>query len=237
MGVVIKVTPLLIGCSVFSTVVSFAGGLVLYLESIKTVEETVEEIAVSESEAVTLILRQAIQETKKAADRLASLLDAWHPFKTTLDIVEWHTSDAFSLINSTSLYGTGLTIIFNYTKHNADDNISISGLRNAIWWDPLTDPDWIKSNGGDRYYAASYTDGSKKGIPCLEGEDTAQADYCIAALRVDAVTGKISELAYNYTGLDVFETWLPGGESLQSLWGWQQQRVSQWLKAQSWISP
>eukprot|EP00756_Hemistasia_phaeocysticola_P041841 Hpha_TRINITY_DN16937_c0_g1::TRINITY_DN16937_c0_g1_i24::g.53065::m.53065 len=237
MGVGIKVTPLLICCSIFSTCVSFSGGLVLYLESLRAVEETVEEIAVSESEAATLILRQAIQEAEKTADRQSSLLNAWHPFKTTLDIVEWHTSDAFSLINSSLLYGTGLTIIFNYTKHFTDDNTNISGLRSAIWWDPLTDPDWVESNGGERYYVAAYTDGTKKGIPCVEGEVSTNVDYCIAALRVDAATGKISEHAYNYTGPDVFETWLPGGESLQSLRGWQQQRVSQWLKAQSWISP
>eukprot|EP00756_Hemistasia_phaeocysticola_P041836 Hpha_TRINITY_DN16937_c0_g1::TRINITY_DN16937_c0_g1_i2::g.53017::m.53017 len=236
MRVDIKVTPLLFCCSIFSTVVSFMGGLVLYLESIQAVEETVEEIAMSESKAASLILKQAIEEAKRAGDRQSSLMNVWQPFETSTEILEWHLSDAFSLINSSQLYGTGIIVIFNYTQRNPDDHSNISGIYSSVWWDPLTHADWIKSNGGERSYTTSSTYGSQKGIPCVEGEVT--PDYCTVGMRLDASTGKIAEPAYNYTGTAVFETWLPGGDALQLLPpGWQHQRVSRWRGVQSWISP
>eukprot|EP00756_Hemistasia_phaeocysticola_P041827 Hpha_TRINITY_DN16937_c0_g1::TRINITY_DN16937_c0_g1_i1::g.53014::m.53014 len=190
----------------------------------------------SESKAASLILKQATEEARNAGDRQSSLLNAWQPFTTSTDILEWHVSDAFSLINSSRLYGTGIIVIFNYTQRNPDDHSNISGIYSSVWWDPLTHADWIKSNGGERSYTTSSTYGSQKGIPCVEGEVT--PDYCTVGMRLDASTGKIAEPAYNYTGTAVFETWLPGGDALQLLPpGWQHQRVSRWRGVQSWISP
>eukprot|EP00756_Hemistasia_phaeocysticola_P039000 Hpha_TRINITY_DN16793_c1_g5::TRINITY_DN16793_c1_g5_i1::g.76353::m.76353 len=233
MKVRIPAKLLLVSATLFSTTVSFIGGLILYLESIKAVEDTVQEIALSETLSATHILKTTMNEVRDAGLRQGEILRMWHPFRTEAEFLDWYTYDAFSHIRDKELYGVGIVAIFNHSQFAANATSEPSGVKHTVWWDPLTNPEFIRKEGADRMYLAAYTSSALRLVPCVDGE---VQPYCNIAVKLHPQTGVLTENMYNYS-FAPFEALRPGSAILEQLSGWEEQPVSHWQDLWTWVSP
>eukprot|EP00756_Hemistasia_phaeocysticola_P047244 Hpha_TRINITY_DN21247_c0_g1::TRINITY_DN21247_c0_g1_i1::g.171615::m.171615 len=115
MAIRVPVKFVLVAATTFSTIVSFAGGLVLYLDSIKALEESVRENALSETLSAQRPLTELLADGMALAQRQVGMLTGWHPFETPDEIVDWTFHDVFSTVNTTGAAGAGVQVMINYS--------------------------------------------------------------------------------------------------------------------------
>eukprot|EP00756_Hemistasia_phaeocysticola_P007750 Hpha_TRINITY_DN14383_c0_g1::TRINITY_DN14383_c0_g1_i5::g.87072::m.87072 len=181
---------LLILATSVSTIVSFTGGFVLYLEGLAAIREGVQETALSESSSAQAVLQLTMDEVVKVADQAQILLRRWQPFRSPEDFAAWRLEDAFSrLKTSPSIYGLGT---FLWKEDDMDLTYS------EVWGDPLTDPKFIEQYGGDRAFVQGVGLPGMARTPCENESVFDSLAFCISAYSLDADTGDRRELIYDY---------------------------------------
>eukprot|EP00756_Hemistasia_phaeocysticola_P035729 Hpha_TRINITY_DN16602_c1_g3::TRINITY_DN16602_c1_g3_i5::g.181185::m.181185 len=229
MKIVVPAKLLLILAASFSTIVSLVGGLILYLESVRAVEDTVREVAMSETYSAQLPLRAMIDDAIIMNRKQERTMLNWHPFKAPQDLIAWHSADSFGIMNSTPrsrrMAGMQVMVMTNYTG-------DIQVTRSVGFVSPLTDPDTIAQVGAEETIMTSYT------IPELYNVSCGYAgvvEQCSVASMMDRETGFPSSNPYNHSTTPR-RNFGEGSQTLARIPWWRSRGGSVWASLGVWYS-
>eukprot|EP00756_Hemistasia_phaeocysticola_P035328 Hpha_TRINITY_DN16576_c0_g1::TRINITY_DN16576_c0_g1_i1::g.133242::m.133242 len=224
----------LITATFVSTTVSLIGGVVLYLEAIRVVQDTVKEAAFSDTSQAYHPLSGVFKRAKQDAESMFDLLHHWHPFNDDHELMEWAWKDIFHNINNSLTGGMAIKVVPNYTQYDQ----SPSGtdpeayITVDVWLDPLTDPAYIEKWGGNHFFSMQTASTNSHGQAC-EADDPGEGGYCHRMYSVDRRTLK-REQTENYTY--VVDVLRRNSSNMAKFQGWETKVVGQWSPVWVWGS-
>eukprot|EP00756_Hemistasia_phaeocysticola_P002839 Hpha_TRINITY_DN11917_c1_g1::TRINITY_DN11917_c1_g1_i1::g.20592::m.20592 len=188
--VLVPVTVLLVIAALFSSFVSVGGGMLLYFESLSAIEDTVREVAASETFLASSQLRRYFEEAERARDFANDLFFSWRELATYEDLQRYAKELQFSYTKSTPFI-QGMQVVVTNTS-DPDQN-----MYQGVWWDPLTDKTAIANNfGSRRQYVSAY-------ILPYQSNDCKGSDpvtrSCVIAHSVNPASGEYIHNVYNFS--------------------------------------
>eukprot|EP00756_Hemistasia_phaeocysticola_P065254 Hpha_TRINITY_DN8425_c0_g2::TRINITY_DN8425_c0_g2_i1::g.34845::m.34845 len=219
-SVLVPATVLLVLAALVSTCVSIAGGVILYLESLSTIEATVQEVAEAEVLVAHGDLSQYFAATSRVKETVDTLFGNWQKLQTFSDLGHFCRELEFAMLKSSRyLNGFGVEVSPNVST----DPYGGLVLYQALWWDPLTNASAIKRNNGStrQFVDASYSgyEDNDCGNCCLRNSTR----RCVFAHSMNSETGRNVGNVYNYSRFKMTnESFHVHSE------GWQWQQLSVW---------
>eukprot|EP01062_Namystynia_karyoxenos_P067279 TRINITY_DN6118_c0_g1_i1.p1 TRINITY_DN6118_c0_g1~~TRINITY_DN6118_c0_g1_i1.p1 ORF type:complete len:887 (+),score=130.88 TRINITY_DN6118_c0_g1_i1:69-2663(+) len=213
---------LMLATTVLSTLVSFFGGLLMYLEGLRIIEDTVQEISRVELRSTADLLNRSIMETVAISDAYTTLLTGWSGFPTKEAWQSFLQVDQFGRTRSSNLYGIGIAAV---PLVNVVGNES--GFMQLVWWDPLADGtrDWLTAAYLPRYWGRC-TDSPRS--------DTLQ-HRCVVGHHLDPVNGSVMGFAYQWSDNLIIEV-SDGGRWDKQQAGWEEKGAVWWRRPDVWHS-
>eukprot|EP01062_Namystynia_karyoxenos_P077193 TRINITY_DN7723_c0_g2_i1.p1 TRINITY_DN7723_c0_g2~~TRINITY_DN7723_c0_g2_i1.p1 ORF type:complete len:1267 (+),score=364.40 TRINITY_DN7723_c0_g2_i1:99-3899(+) len=222
---------LMLGTTLMSTMVSFVGGLIMYLEGLQVVEDNVKEISQIEVLSTARRLNASLHASFEASEVYRDKLTLWNGLKTWEDARHFLEIDQFSHVRaSDSLYGIGVIAVplVNTTRNS-------SAMIQMIWWDPLDNTEGVPK-GTKEYVSAHYLPPDWGRVECAGENPTDTLKHrCVVTDRIDSNNGTVLGLAYHYSdnniiGLD------PEGRWAKQQEGWEEHDTVWWRAADVWHS-
>eukprot|EP01062_Namystynia_karyoxenos_P071472 TRINITY_DN6699_c0_g2_i1.p1 TRINITY_DN6699_c0_g2~~TRINITY_DN6699_c0_g2_i1.p1 ORF type:complete len:920 (+),score=215.30 TRINITY_DN6699_c0_g2_i1:84-2762(+) len=230
-GFRISAKGLMLVAALVSSLVSFAGGLVMYLESLKIVEDTVREISLVELQGTALQLNSTFATAFEASRTYEKLLPAWKRVTTLEELRDAASADIFARMKGNdALYCIGILISpLENTASNPD------AFWHMVWWDPLS----VGVPKGTReYMTGTYTPEYWGHKECV-GEDTPAGDFskhrCVLSYRLDADNGTRLEFKYAFSD-QLLNDVSPSGKWGDRQLGWEQNGATWWRAPNVWYS-
>eukprot|EP01062_Namystynia_karyoxenos_P018904 TRINITY_DN1704_c0_g2_i2.p1 TRINITY_DN1704_c0_g2~~TRINITY_DN1704_c0_g2_i2.p1 ORF type:complete len:910 (+),score=230.04 TRINITY_DN1704_c0_g2_i2:86-2731(+) len=214
---------LMLATTLMSTLVSLVGGLVMYLEGLLIIDNTVKEISWVELSCAANKLNSSLAETEEAAYAYATLLSTWRGLPSAAEWQEFLQADQFGRVKaSVGLYGTGVLVVpMVNTAANS------SGFAQIVWWDPLADGtrDWL---------SASYLP-EQWGICADPSRDDTLKHRCLVAHSLDPANGSAVAFAYQWSDNFMREVSSGGFWDKQQV-GWEDTGAVWWKIPEVWHS-
>eukprot|EP00756_Hemistasia_phaeocysticola_P065725 Hpha_TRINITY_DN8751_c0_g1::TRINITY_DN8751_c0_g1_i1::g.45418::m.45418 len=211
----IPVTTLLGLSTAVSTCVSIVGGLLMYFEGLKAIDETTANVARSESLVASKTLIRYFEEAEGTMRHLTKFYDSFTEPDSLEDVRRQLKRHFFSVASETRrLNGMGMDIIPSY------DNPEY-GMRQDVFWDPLTrTQDLFLNNGSDQQFVSTtYTQG--RGV-CEGGP--VEGKRCMVGMVMNHKGDELYNV-YNYTKPyiqnDTLDFWRTHHDQWQGVWSWK----------------
>eukprot|EP01062_Namystynia_karyoxenos_P072760 TRINITY_DN691_c3_g1_i1.p1 TRINITY_DN691_c3_g1~~TRINITY_DN691_c3_g1_i1.p1 ORF type:complete len:1256 (+),score=233.89 TRINITY_DN691_c3_g1_i1:76-3843(+) len=226
----------MVAATLVSTLISFGGGLVMYMEGLGIIEDTIKEISAAECQATARKLNGTFTTAYETSLSYASLVSTWTELE---DLRKWQhflERDQFARVRySQDLYSAGLlNIPLTNTFYNR------SAFAQLVWFDPLTEG---LPEPGTRQYVSSTYFPEYYGHPSCMDPDEADPFNRVMRSRCNAVwelnsTGWPTNWVYNYTD------WSINGfadNATHARWqdaqkGWQEHGATWWRSPDVWVS-
>eukprot|EP01062_Namystynia_karyoxenos_P071474 TRINITY_DN6699_c0_g3_i2.p1 TRINITY_DN6699_c0_g3~~TRINITY_DN6699_c0_g3_i2.p1 ORF type:complete len:916 (+),score=135.06 TRINITY_DN6699_c0_g3_i2:81-2750(+) len=222
-GIALPAKALMLGTTVVSTLVSFVGGLIMYLEGLRIMEGTVREISQVELQSTARKLNSTIVANYEASSAYYRLLTNWDGYTNASELQRFLQRDQFARIrSSTSLYGIG---VFAVPMVNTIANRS--GFVQMVWYDPLAD--------GSRDFISAYYFPSHWGTCVDPPWNDTSLHRCIVCDSMDAETGHTIGFAYTYSDYNFIGLSHSGRWARQQV-GWEQDGAVWWRAPDLWRS-
>ena len=181
--------------TVVSTVASMAGGLVMYFESLISLEDGVRKTSETEVASLEGSVMDVLYITQGAAATVRAFTYNPESIRSPDPKVYTNQSRAvcFSIIHSLPIYAIGYVLVpYNVS---ADDSVY-----NVVWASP-------QSYGGYEYIHGFY----HKGLPGFTVNATHPTYMPISSHYVNNATGELGSLAYIWNGVSYLVDMLPEG--------------------------
>eukprot|EP00756_Hemistasia_phaeocysticola_P021894 Hpha_TRINITY_DN15800_c7_g1::TRINITY_DN15800_c7_g1_i2::g.187046::m.187046 len=207
-------TAALFGFSaVVSTLVSAAGGLMLYFEGISAIDTTLRDVAAAESLVVSSRLSSYFGGCVKTSNQISRQLSEAHHMQTVSDLQRELKVLAMSFtVDQRSLHGGGVATVPSY------DNIR-AGAQELFWWDPLKTPDALAANNGSDELLAMASHAEDN---VCRGNTVNRT--CMEAYSLSRNLKKVDNI-YNFSRRIVPEAekpfWMEYGNRWQDVWNWK----------------
>eukprot|EP01062_Namystynia_karyoxenos_P071473 TRINITY_DN6699_c0_g3_i1.p1 TRINITY_DN6699_c0_g3~~TRINITY_DN6699_c0_g3_i1.p1 ORF type:complete len:910 (+),score=139.76 TRINITY_DN6699_c0_g3_i1:104-2731(+) len=222
-GIALPAKALMLGTTVVSTLVSFAGGLMMYLEGLRIMDETVREISQVELNATAQKLNNTIVANYEVSSAYLRLLTNWNKYTDARELQHYLHWDQFARVrSSSSLYGIG---VFAVPMVNTVANRS--GFVQMLWYDPLAD--------GSREFISGHYFPSQWGTCVDPPWNDTSTHRCMICDSVDAETGHIIGFAYTYSDKNLLGL-SHGGRWARQQVGWEQDGAVWWRAPDLWRS-
>eukprot|EP01062_Namystynia_karyoxenos_P010679 TRINITY_DN137_c0_g2_i1.p1 TRINITY_DN137_c0_g2~~TRINITY_DN137_c0_g2_i1.p1 ORF type:complete len:1126 (+),score=274.68 TRINITY_DN137_c0_g2_i1:109-3486(+) len=225
--------------AVVSILSSFAGGYIMYLDGVKAIEDTVDDL----SKAYTLVsvrtLRQAFEEVYWSA-RMNDVLLRNMKYSSLRQLQESFAQEQWARCSTAAgLYSSAVVVVpLENTTGNPDS------VYQMVWWDPLTDADAIRRNNGSsrvwisaRYLEEDWADPGCRTSDWAPDEYPTDKKRCVAAWTLDPHTGVPQRIAYHYS--DKLINRLSDGEGgrwKEQQADWKASGAQWWREASVWYS-
>eukprot|EP01062_Namystynia_karyoxenos_P077194 TRINITY_DN7723_c0_g3_i1.p1 TRINITY_DN7723_c0_g3~~TRINITY_DN7723_c0_g3_i1.p1 ORF type:complete len:1290 (+),score=367.05 TRINITY_DN7723_c0_g3_i1:119-3988(+) len=227
---------LMVSTTLISTLVSFGGGLIMYLEGLAVVEQTVKEVSEAEIGATARKLNRTFHAAYETSLEYAGLLERWNEWDSPqtleglqrfLEVDQFHRTKP----HGDQMEGIGITITpLTDTLRNR------SAFYQAVWWDPLTvgvpkgTLDYVSGTHLPAYYGHE---------ECVPNPNRTHPDYsqyrCNIVHGLDPANGSRRGFAYAYSD-NVVNNFRPGGRWESQQVGWELNGASWWRAADVWVS-
>eukprot|EP00756_Hemistasia_phaeocysticola_P021893 Hpha_TRINITY_DN15800_c7_g1::TRINITY_DN15800_c7_g1_i1::g.187042::m.187042 len=206
-------TAALFGFSaVVSTLVSAAGGLLLYFEGISAIDATLRDVAAAESLVVSGRLSSYFDGCVKTSNTISRFLSKADYIQTVPQLQRELRGLVMSVtMDQRLISGAGVGTAFY-------DNIR-AGSQELFWWDPLEKPDALAANNGSNQLFAT----------AFHSEDNICADdtlnrTCLQTYSLNSNQENMDNI-YNFSRRIVPEAekpfWMEYGNRWQDVWSWK----------------
>eukprot|EP01062_Namystynia_karyoxenos_P077197 TRINITY_DN7723_c0_g5_i1.p1 TRINITY_DN7723_c0_g5~~TRINITY_DN7723_c0_g5_i1.p1 ORF type:complete len:1351 (+),score=370.05 TRINITY_DN7723_c0_g5_i1:41-4093(+) len=229
-GVRISAKLLMVIATLVSTLISFGGGLVMYIEGLAIVEDTIQEISLAEVTATARKLNATFTAAYETSRAYKNLISSWNRSLQTWE--EWQDFmelDQFARVrNSADLYSAGLLVVpLEGTVANA------SALAQIVWWDPLT----VGVPTGTRQYVSGFYLPRNWGAPsCVQGRIGEYDKYrCMIVHELHPDTGAKLSNVYNYSEVSLNNLG-PEGRWPEVQRNWETEGAVWWRSPDVWVS-
>eukprot|EP01062_Namystynia_karyoxenos_P061191 TRINITY_DN5330_c0_g1_i1.p1 TRINITY_DN5330_c0_g1~~TRINITY_DN5330_c0_g1_i1.p1 ORF type:complete len:1631 (+),score=377.40 TRINITY_DN5330_c0_g1_i1:70-4893(+) len=207
------------------------GGWYMYVDGQRVIEETVEEVSATETAAVAQRLEQSFAEVNVSSSEYAFLINDWK--YSSLQELQYRLSRQMlsRLPYVPALYGIGVTAV---PMVNPITNGSI--MIQDVWWDPLTDPEYIeRNNGSDRQYASGTSLPADYNSTRCDYEEDQMGRYCVNAYLIEPGTLRQRGLLYSWRSTHV-ANFGGGGPWQEQQEGWAEHGATFWRPVSIWNS-
>eukprot|EP00756_Hemistasia_phaeocysticola_P035668 Hpha_TRINITY_DN16599_c3_g1::TRINITY_DN16599_c3_g1_i1::g.135025::m.135025 len=206
--VAVPTTVLLSSATALSTLFSILGGLLLYFEGLKAINEAVRDVAGAEGMTAATSLRRYFDEAEQASAALNTFYDMWGNVSTLEELGELVRVHTYAPCRqSRRLSGMGLSFIPSYSDPSY-------AVMQHLYWDPLTTPEAIEANFGleQQFVAPSYRRGEEG---CGGGHP---GSYCLSAYSLNPFDASPVRNVYNYTRQYRGAEEIPFWEKTKDMW-------------------
>eukprot|EP00756_Hemistasia_phaeocysticola_P013054 Hpha_TRINITY_DN15247_c6_g5::TRINITY_DN15247_c6_g5_i7::g.64913::m.64913 len=226
---------LMLAATLVSTAVSFVGGLIMYLEVRKLIEDTIDDVSDVDARSIARSLNASYQDVYECSDSYFALLTRWgHRFSSFQEVRDFLEIDQFARINSSEN-------LYSVVVQSPPENLSIADVNTpgyelfyqGVWWDPLTvnvpprTREWVTS-----FHLPSFQNDTfdKSLISC-----STSPYYCQPAYALDRITGLQDKLVYVWFNTAIFNINEEGPWAAQ-LADWRENGAKFWRFPAVWIS-
>eukprot|EP01062_Namystynia_karyoxenos_P014215 TRINITY_DN15110_c2_g1_i1.p1 TRINITY_DN15110_c2_g1~~TRINITY_DN15110_c2_g1_i1.p1 ORF type:complete len:1657 (+),score=326.61 TRINITY_DN15110_c2_g1_i1:76-4971(+) len=232
---------LLLGlAALLSVLACAAGGVFMYLEALRVLEEQVDETSKKDVEVAQRELNLTFREALVTSGEQKVLMDLWNfsSFTEMQQVIE--RQQWARMGNSDLLYSMGVRAV---PLKNITTNPN--AMVQMVWWDPLTEPSAIMMNNGSlkQWVNGVYLPENWNHSGCLSPEsDPPLTGHCVESKSLDPDTGQPQEVLYYWTdsamlGLQEADTEYPDKRRrVEQQQGWQEKGATYWRSASIWYS-
>eukprot|EP00756_Hemistasia_phaeocysticola_P026433 Hpha_TRINITY_DN16062_c0_g2::TRINITY_DN16062_c0_g2_i1::g.121834::m.121834 len=222
--------------TIVSTLVSFAGGLVMYISGLDAIIDTVRTTSKAEVESVSISLSASFKVTEQTSEHYRNLFSTWRGLNTYGEYLTWMQKEQLAVLNArTDLYSVLHAIVPETNTLYRDD-----GAYYITWFDPLKD-------GGREWLATSIcpsncTDAPPASTPLgSQPEKCPNAGpgydrWCDTAYAVDNNTGDILYKVYDYVLNAALQVGDVGTAFKDQQEGWETKGATWWRRPTMWAS-
>eukprot|EP01062_Namystynia_karyoxenos_P034131 TRINITY_DN2503_c0_g2_i5.p1 TRINITY_DN2503_c0_g2~~TRINITY_DN2503_c0_g2_i5.p1 ORF type:complete len:1092 (+),score=310.93 TRINITY_DN2503_c0_g2_i5:66-3341(+) len=220
--------------SVVSTGVSFAGGYWMYLEGLRQLQDTVEELSHADALLGAAAIQRSFDEVRIYTESYAELFARWSP-STLSELQRFLFIDQWAkTVTSSGLWSLGIAYIpLINTMANS------TAMLQWVWFDALSDPDYIERNNGSSkqwingVYLPPYY-GHPSCAPA-EGEYPPARKFCVFSELLHSKTGVPQRNVYNWSDGNINRA-RAGGEWDHLQAGWRDHGAQWWRGLSIWTS-
>eukprot|EP01065_Artemidia_motanka_P033173 TRINITY_DN4013_c0_g1_i2.p1 TRINITY_DN4013_c0_g1~~TRINITY_DN4013_c0_g1_i2.p1 ORF type:complete len:1227 (+),score=337.45 TRINITY_DN4013_c0_g1_i2:103-3681(+) len=233
MGLAVPAVVLMLAAALVSTSVSLAGGMLMFFEGLKVIEQTVKEVSEADVQSVARQLNQSYQAVYEAAFTYKATIQTWQGLSSSRDVLEKNEKELFARINySESLYSM---LIASIPMNNTIGNPDV--LYQAVWWDPLT----VGVPPGTREFVAAafgeHNFGKHNDACSTYQGDPKMLDYCDLVWAIDRQTSKrMLEPSYARVISAIATFGDTGTRWTEQQEGWREDGADWWRVPNVWYS-
>eukprot|EP01065_Artemidia_motanka_P041707 TRINITY_DN5432_c3_g1_i1.p1 TRINITY_DN5432_c3_g1~~TRINITY_DN5432_c3_g1_i1.p1 ORF type:complete len:1205 (+),score=334.76 TRINITY_DN5432_c3_g1_i1:56-3670(+) len=212
---------LMLATAAVSTLVSFTGGFVMWLDVQAILVDTVRETSAVDAASIARKLNGSYGDVYDYNAALRALVTDYQPLgESVRKFVDFFETDSFARVNSSAnLYSIVIAVIPPHFNETANDTY----LYHGVWYDPLAD-------GTREYVITNFTPSMYGRYQCSNGQP-----YCQEVYSVDRITGKPVQWVYSWrpTWMSVITPEGPWGRALE---GWETHGASWWRRPALWYA-
>eukprot|EP01062_Namystynia_karyoxenos_P071471 TRINITY_DN6699_c0_g1_i1.p1 TRINITY_DN6699_c0_g1~~TRINITY_DN6699_c0_g1_i1.p1 ORF type:complete len:1103 (+),score=282.77 TRINITY_DN6699_c0_g1_i1:80-3310(+) len=214
---------LMLATTLASTMVSFGGGLVMYLEGLRIVEETIQEISqvevLSTADTLNATIATSYEATAAYSDWLTRWdgIRSWGELRGFLAVEQFARTKHVHALQCTGVYAVPL---FNTVRNR-------SAVLQRTCWEPLGGAAWAP--GGRLAFVSSYYLSEQWGSPLCNGSAAGDSreHRCAVTVRLSPSDGSFLRRSTAYSDTMVNDL-APGGRWAEQQQGWEQRDAVWW---------